>query len=220
VDFAVIVIALVTLIVAIPPAIVAMKDLGWIAAATPSAVPVQSYPSSSESPESDDGERVLLTLSPQRVATPGTVEHDLIGFEKRLPSFYQSSDPLNNINNLIWNPGLIRFRASTIAHTIQFGIVALFLLGIGMGVTTVTYPVGTSPAGSLIGSMSFLVGFLFIVGAIIIPLSIQWIKAKTVVRIVDEYTSYLRSNQINIGIELTQAKAMYGRRCTLPISAT
>lgn len=219
-DFAVIVIALVTLIVAIPPAIVAMKDLGWIAAATPVVVPVESSPSSSELPAFDDGERVLLTLTPQRVATPGTVEHDLIEFEKRLPPLYRSSDPLNDINNLIWNPELIRFRANGIAHTVIFGIVSLILAGIGMGVTTFTRPESTSSADSIIGSAPFLVGFLFVIGVIVIPLSIQWIKAKTVVHIVDEYIQYLRFNQINIGIELTQSKGMHERRGAVPNSAT
>lgn len=197
----------------IPQAVAALRDLGWIPSPTPDSVPAQTYPSL-EVPATDQGERVLLTLKPNRAATPGTVEYDLMSFENRLPLRHRSSEPLTGLNNLIWNPWLLRWSASSRLRANRIGIVFLLLLGAAMGVMTLA-----SPSGTLKGAVGVFIGFLFMIGAIIAALYFDGRKAQKVVGLVDEYQHYLRANQISIGAEMTQSKPMYEKRGVVSVAA-
>jgi hypothetical protein len=216
VELVAVLIAFVTLVVAIPPAITAMRDLGWIGAGTPvpPTVPVEATRSDTEAPAPDHGERVLLTLKPDRAAIPGTLEHDLVDFEVNLPQRYRSNDPLRELNGLIRNPGMIRWSAGSTARMSKVFIAIFSFMGLAMSVTTSATPSYRTTEG-----IFFLTGFIFVLVVIVVPLYITGRNGAKAVHVVEEYLKYLRANQIEIGTELTQSRVMSEKQSPASVGA-
>lgn len=91
-------IALAAVVVAVPPMIVALRQLGWFPPSASSRNSIEALP--------DSPERVLITLRPENAKRPGTLEYDLANFESRISGLLYR--PIDSLNGLILNP-VLRF---------------------------------------------------------------------------------------------------------------
>jgi hypothetical protein len=191
--------------VAIPPAVVAMRDMGWIAASAPVRVVATSLDPNAEAPATNAEDRVLLTLRPERATTEGTLEYRLMTFERRLPPDYRSVGPFGDSNSLIWNPGMYKWSASSRLLLSKIYVPLLFVFCVVLGVLIFVAPKETP-----------VVYFATIVSVMIVVMTaficVLWLRAKKVLTIVDDYRNYLRANEINIGLEMTQPRSMFEKQ--------
>ena len=184
ITFASLLIAVLAVAVAVPPMIVAARQLGWLPPTAPVRNVIEALP--------DSRDHVLITLQPENAKRPGTLEYDLANFESKVSGFYGTLDPLNG---LILNPGLTRMRPRMVFVTSWIGIAMLALItATGLALLPST------------GQIATVIGL----DAIAIPTLLFLIfKARKVITVVDDYFAYLRANRIRIGVELTQAKAAH-----------
>jgi hypothetical protein len=185
-DFVIMLIGFVTLFIAVPPSIKAMRDLGWIGnskSVTHSETQISSPNDNIEL--FNDHERVLLALKPERAKIPGTIEYELMAYEDRLPEKYRKENPLTGLNSLIRNPSLIRWMATTHATTAL--IYSIIFLMLGVVLTSILLFLPRSILDVFGDSMLLIAVVAFIVFFTIVRRE----EMKTVV-IVDEYLDYLR----------------------------
>ena len=211
-DLLVIIIALATLFVCVPPAITAMQDLGWLKTFQADTKAPQSPAMNVDMPTRGDFDRVLLTLKPERAEIPGTIEHELMTFEARLPASYRSEDALNGLNNLVRNPRLIRTIANSKAGVSKAGLIFVLVLGGIMGAIIAYSHVDAALYVIVIATGAAIVLFS-------IFLYLERRKALKALAIVNEYIDYLYANEIQIGVELTQSRMLYDRHDATSVAA-
>jgi hypothetical protein len=187
-------ISLATLAVAIPPAIAAMRDLGWHTPPDKSSnLKTPSEPLCNE--PRVETERVLLQLANEKEAVLGTIEYHLRAFENRLPTFYRNDrDPLNG---LIRNPSYIRWSASSIFRTSKIGFFVQLILAAAAFFLR-----------DLFSTPQLVVTELAVVGTAIYLLFTALI-ARRALSVVRSYYNFLDLNRITIGVELTQERGAH-----------
>jgi hypothetical protein len=195
------IVGIATLLITIPPAMVAMYELGWVKRRSPSD-------SSTEPPTvaADDGaERVVLTLTPENVRKPGTIQHHLASFETRLPTRYRNENDPNN--GLIRNPYYIRWSAS--------GTWRIALIGIVIQAIFTVILFNTSYVSE--GNIRI---FIEVIGmGSIIFFCVMAVQAMKALAVVDDYLRFLKTNKITIGVELSLPRRVYDARRDLSVGA-